>query len=232
MLKTTLTGIDRLKGTATVRKTPVSPDLLMQLYSHLDTRLPLHAMFWAACLVMFFGTFRKSNLFPDKCHEFCADKQFIKNDFTVCSDGTILINVKYSKTIQFKQRSYVIKLFSINHVLCPVSAVLAAFSLCKLHGTAPAFVQDVYGSPMDGVTFNKMFKAFITKCGKNPKTYSSHSFRRGSATWALQSGIPGEVVQQMGDWKSSCYRLYLDQLPQQVHDYYRHLFVKNLPACV
>ena len=231
ILKTTLTGIDRLLGTPTVRKTPVTPSLLLQLHSQLDMRLPLHAMFWAAALVMFFGTFRKSNLFPDKSHQFCSDKQFTRKDFVVCPDGTVLIHVKYSKTIQFKQRSYVVKLFKFNHILCPVSAINAAFLLCELDCSSPAFVQDGSGLPMDGVTFNKLFKESVKRCGKDAKNYSSHSFRRGSATWALQCGVPGEVVQQMGDWKSSCYRLYLDQLPQQVHDHYRQLFISKLPAC-
>ena len=43
------------------------------------------------------------------------------------------------------------------------------------------------------------------------------------------SGVLAAVVQQMGEWKSVCYRVYLDQLPITVHDNYRKLFKRLLP---
>ena len=70
------------------------------------------AMFWSACLVMFFGTFRMSNLFPDKPDLFTTEKQVTRSDFVIMPDGTIHVNVKYSKTIQFKQRKYVVPMSS------------------------------------------------------------------------------------------------------------------------
>ena len=70
-------------------------------------------------------TFRKSNLFLDKASAFSKDKQFTRSDFVCAPDGSVFINVRYSKTIQFKERSYVVKLVKSNHVLCPVTAVYA-----------------------------------------------------------------------------------------------------------
>ena len=229
-VKSTLTGINRLKGRRVNRKTPVSPHLLLRLRQHLDLNVLHHAMFWAASLLMFFATFRKSNLFPVSCKDFSHDKQFVRSDFTVCDDGTVLVNVKYSKTIQFKQRGYYVRLFCIDHPLCPVTALQHAFSLCRVGGESPAFVQTLLGLPMDGKLFNSMLKYLVKKCGEDPNCYASHSFRRGSACWALQCGIPEVVVQQMGDWKSSCYKMYLDQLPVSVHDRYRRQFAAMLPT--
>ena len=229
-VKSTLTGINRIKGLKVIRKTPVSPQLLLRLRQHLDLNTLHHAMFWAAALLMFFATFRKSNLFPVNGNEFSPDKQFVRSDFTACDDGTILINVKYSKTIQFKQRGYYVRLFSVDHPLCAVKALRWAFTLCRLGGDSPAFVQTLLGFPMDGKMFNSMFKGLVKRCGEDPKYYASHSFRRGSACWALQCGIPEVVVQQMGDWKSSCYKMYLDELPVSVHDKYRQRFAELLPT--
>ena len=229
LLKSTLLGIKRIKGAPIRRKAPVTPSLLMCMYKYLDFTSIVHSMFWAGALVMFFGTFRKSNLFPEVPVRFSCHKQFVRSDFIACDDGTILLNVKYSKTIQFKQCSYRVKLFKCSHMLCPVTAVLHAFSLCSLPGKAPAFVVNSSGAPMCSRMFNTLFKILVQKCGKSPSEYSSHSFRRGSATWALQCGIPGEVIQQMGDWKSSCYKQYLDQVPTLVHDHYRKVFINCLP---
>ncbi len=45
--------------------------------------------------------------------------------------------------------------------------------------------------------------------GLNADHYSTHSFRRGGATLAFQAGIPSELIQLQGDWKSEAYKKYL-----------------------
>ena len=228
-VKTTLTGIERLLGSPVTRRTPIHPRILIHMFWRLDMSVIADAMFWAACMLMFYGLLRKSNLMPDKVKEFSSKKQFVRSDFVSCTDGAIKVNVKYSKTNQFQKRNFVLKLLPIDHVLSPTAAMHNAFKLCPLSAAAPAFVSDSTGTPMVGRDFNTRLKSVVAATGLEINTISSHSFRRGGASWALQSGIPGEVVQQLGDWKSDCYRQYLDQLPQQVHDYYRELFMKHLP---
>ena len=77
----------------------MSPQLLMKMHSQLDFSLVHHAMFWAGAMVISGGTFRKSNLFLSTSSEFCSNKQFVREDFISSEDGTLVINVKYSKTI-------------------------------------------------------------------------------------------------------------------------------------
>ena len=80
---------------------------------------------------------------------------------------------------------------------------------------------------MTGPAFNRTLKALTSRIGVSD--VSGHSLRRGGATWALSSGIPGEIVKAMGDWKSVCYLVYLDQIPQTVIDHYRQQFAHSLP---
>ncbi len=41
--------------------------------------------------------------------------------------------------------------------------------------------------------------------------YSTHSFRRGGgATLAFQAGVPADLIQLQGDWKSDSYKKYLN----------------------
>ena len=50
-----------------------------------------------------------------------------------------------------------------------------------------------------------------------PHLYRGHSFRRGAATFAFNSGVPGELVQHFGDWASDAYKAYLEfSLPARV----------------
>ena len=55
----------------------------------------------------------------------------------------------------------------------------------------------------------------ISQLGLPPKDFSSHSFRRGGATFAFQCAIPGELIQQHGDLTSAAYLAYLDFSDEQ-----------------
>lgn len=225
-VKSTVKGIERILGNPINRKTPVLPPLLMKMRSDLQLSQPLDAMFWAAALVLFFGTFRRSNLLPNNIVD--ISKQFKRSDF-VFKGTDIVLHVSWSKTIQSKERVFDVLLQKIDHQLCPVTAVKHAFALCPLPSSSLAFVQDFKGTPLTGSVFNNFFKGVLKNCGVDPATYSSHSFRRGSATWALQCGIPGEVVKLLGDWKSDIYLSYVDQVPMSTLNHYRSQFSSLLP---
>lgn len=228
-LKSTLTGMERLLGTPERRRTPVHPLLLLEINGFLDFTKIFDIMFWAACLVMFFGLLRKSNLFPNSTSQYNGNHQFIRSDFSLSQDGSIYAIVKHTKTNQFQKRSFELKFLPCEHILSPVKAITNAFDKVRLPKEAPAFVSSAAGTPMTGSEFNSRFKELVSRSGFDATTYSSHSFRRGGASWALQCGVPGEVVQLLGDWKSDCYKKYLDSLPQQVHDRYRKLVIESLP---
>jgi hypothetical protein len=49
----------------------------------------------------------------------------------------------------------------------------------------------------------------IRDVGKNPDVYSTHSFRRGCASWTFAAEVPSELIQFYGDWKSDAYKIYL-----------------------
>ena len=45
--------------------------------------------------------------------------------------------------------------------------------------------------------------------GLDPTSYAGHSFRRGGASFAFQSGILVGMIKLLGDWKSDAVLLYL-----------------------
>ena len=219
-LKSTLTGIGRVKGSVVNRKTPMTPETLLSIKRTLQLSTAEDCIFWAACLTMFFGLFRKSNLFPGP-DGFDPKKQFIRHAFRLRADKALSIKVTWSKTIQFNDREYQVTLPVIHpHPLCPVEAICNAFKITStLPPTAPAF-------PLSGRCFDQKLKTAVRDL---PGRISSHSFRRGGATHALAAGLPGEIVKILGDWKSSAYLTYLDQMPNQVLDFYRVKFAQALP---
>ena len=56
-LASTLRGIKRVKGLTVSQKKPITPEILLTSKSHLNLDNPLHATFWAVCLVAFFSLY-------------------------------------------------------------------------------------------------------------------------------------------------------------------------------
>ena len=74
--------------------------MLLQLHDLLDWGNSADALFWAICLVAFYGVFRKSLLLPVLTSSFDLPKQLTKADFKIFPWG-VLITICLSKTIQF-----------------------------------------------------------------------------------------------------------------------------------
>ena len=52
-------------------------------------------------------------------------------------------------------------------------------------------------------------KQILVELGLPSNQYGTHSFRRGGTSFALQAGVPLDVISLMGDWKSDAMNLYL-----------------------
>lgn len=219
ILSTTLKGIDREKGCPVNRKAPISPEMLLTIKSKLAlTTSREDAIFWAACLLMFYGLFRKSNLYPRG--KFDGDKQFVKDDFSLTPEGALRVRVRWSKTNQFKKTIFKATLpKSYPHPLCPVHALCKVFSLTAGTQSSVAF-------PGTTGSFDKT----LARCLGDQSNVSAHSFRRGGAVWHLQCGTPGEVIKLLGDWKSHAYLAYLDQIPDDTLKQYRQNASRLLPS--
>ena len=210
-LNMVLKGIRRAKGDLVHRKLPITPTILLKIRLGLNLTKPHDTLFWAACLVAFFGLFRKSNLAPKSSASFHKDKHFVVGDLNKCNLG-LSLSVKWTKTIQCKERQFTVPLpFLPHHPLCPVTALM---SLLLLHGRvdekAPLFSLGTATSVLTQSAFVNKLHHTLTSVGLDASNYSGHSFRRGGASWAFEVGLPGEVIQSMGDWKSHAYLAYLE----------------------
>ena len=57
--------------------------MLLQLHDRLDLGNSADVLFWAICLVAFYGVFRKSHLLPVLTSSFDLRKQLTKADFKI-----------------------------------------------------------------------------------------------------------------------------------------------------
>ena len=97
-------------------------------------------------------------------------------------------------------------------VLCPVLAFKNMISDTPASVHDPAFVRRTDKGRIKPLLYKHLqekIKNLISKTGRDPQLYSSHSFRRGGCTWAFKAGVPTDLIQHHGDWLSDCYKRYL-----------------------
>ena len=184
-LATTLRGIKCVKGkrfNTVPKETDYTPSLLA-FKSHLTLDNPLHATFWAVCLVIFSGLLRKANLQCKGFTQFDPSKHLRLGDILFFSDWTSIIN-RWSKPIQFSQHILTVPLPRIaQYPLCPYTALRHAFRLVSAPLSGPAFI--IPASTEGGLTaltygkFDSLLKLLAAKTNIDPSQVSGHSFRSG-----------------------------------------------------
>ena len=158
--------------------------------------------------------FRKSNLLPVSQSSFDPNRQLTEADFVFESWG-VLVHMKWSKTIQFREKAVQIPFSYVPHSpLCPVQAIRHAFSFLPSDKDCSQAFNYLDTQTLQPVCFTyAKFLKFLRTClmniGSDPTSYAGHSFRCGGASFAFQSGIPVEMIKFLGDWKSDAVLLYL-----------------------
>ena len=133
------------------------------------------------------------------------------------------LSVRWSKVIQFRECNLQIPLQRIpNSAFCPINVLLGMFIECPPpSGPVPFFCYKENSSclPLTQVSFTKRLHEVLQSLGFSPDKYSNHSFRRGGASFALNCGLPVDLIKLQGYWKSNAYERYLEPffgLRQQV----------------
>ena len=210
-LKLTLRGIARKLPHMPKQAAPLSPNILSRLRQFFDFSKPLDSTIWALFLLAFSTMSKKSNLVAAG-GEFDLKRQLCRGDVLVGRSG-LIVRFRWSKTNQFGTRVHMVPLYAIpGSILCPVDAYRHMLSLCPGKDLDPAFLMQVAGKvkPISYGLMQAMMKRGVARLGLDPKMFSSHSLRRAGATWAFQSGVPGELIQMHGDWTSQAYLRYLE----------------------
>ena len=229
-LRLVMRGIARIHPHVPHRATPVTPEILLAFYHHMDHSSSLHLTVWACCLTLFFTLARMGSILPSS--QICKDfKHILTRDRVNFSSEGLLVTLLRTKTIQFGKRRLHIPLLRLNSSLCPVEAYKKSLCMVDKHSFVPAFVFLDHGRVRWLTTdlFVRTFRSVASLFIKHEvSSFTGHSFRRGGATWAFHSGVPGELIQVMGDWSSDAYKNYLEFSMQDKKDL-AALFSLKLP---
>lgn len=212
-LSCVLKGLRRSLGDCPTRKLPITPDILRGIRRKLNFSCSLDLAVWAAALCLFYGMLRRSNVIPLSVNTFKPQLHLRRQDIVVEPWGLSLI-IRWIKTVQFRERNRSLPLPAMaRHPLCPVRALLEAFAATPQSARdGPAFTYLASNGLLRTLTagvFIRRIRACIGAEGLDTSSYASHSFRRGSASWAYQTGLNVETIRQMGDWKSYACLAYI-----------------------
>jgi hypothetical protein len=167
---------------------------------------------------------------PDTSKTFNPKKQLTRRDIKLDKEGQFaLVTIKWSKTRQSGQVLTLPLMYIPNSHLCPVTAYKNMIKIVPGKGDTPLFKYRSrnFSMALNYQHFQTNLKHLVHLTGRDKSKYSTHSFRRGGATFAFQAGLPGEIVKLMGDWRSQAYLEYLS-LPLETRTSAALLFSQHL----
>ena len=98
---------------------PITPEVLREIYDQVNLQDPLEVCY-TAILVRFYLFLRKSILVPDSSVSFNQNEQLTRGDLYAMG-WLILINIRWSKTIQYQQKDLLMALIpSPCRAICPI----------------------------------------------------------------------------------------------------------------
>ena len=135
----TITGIARQNPHCIKQALPITPDILLKMVKYLDFSLVSDRVYWCLFLFAFFLFARKSNLVPNIKKDIKEGKCLQRSNVHK-KNGMLVVEIRWSKTIQFGERQLVVPLIPIpGSVLCPVMAYRNMCEKVRVIDTKPLF---------------------------------------------------------------------------------------------
>lgn len=201
LIKCTMRGAHRLLGDSVLTADPLLPEDFILLYRQMDFSNLTDLVFWSALVLMYRCLLRKG-------HVTASPHNILRSHLEFTTYGACL-TITSSKTIQFRERVVQVPIVkSHGSVLCPVRWLCKYLARVRVNPGSPLFVMPKSSRPMTYAYFSGRLKRAIQDAGLVGR-YTSHSLRRGAATYLSRLGLPLHDIKLFGDWRSLSVLLYL-----------------------
>lgn len=204
-IELTLMALRRILGDSPQGKDEIYPGELIRVQRYVNFSSYAEESIWLGIVFLYRTMLRKCHVFTSEFN----DNLLLRQDVTFTEWG-IIVKVRHTKTIQYRERELEIPVCTDNGKLCLVT-ILRAY-LCKYpaKATDPILCR-VCDSKLELVTYGPALKMFKEWCKKAriTKDVGMHSLRKGAATLMALAGFPLEDIKQRGDWKSMSVLKYL-----------------------
>ena len=191
---------------------PITPTLLVEIYSKVDKNDIVQVTCYAGLVIGFTLFLRKSNLVPETRAAFDPKEQLTLAD--VGRMGYLYVfSITWCKSNQYRNRDLLVPIIPANHqvVCCEAWTKYLLWQNRKFQqGPLIGYPKGEDLVPITYRLLARQLKSWISMTGRQPDDYTLHGLRRGGANHALSTGICGEDLKLMGDWASDAYLEYID----------------------
>ena len=209
-IKEALAGVKRTRAEVPNQRKALLPHHLHAINQQLHTVSSRYRQaFWTACLLAFHTLVRSANLFADSKKK--SPKHLTLQSIVPTSDGFI-INFPALKNERFLNKTVAIPITRLTNdsALCAATALQRSIDgRTDKHGPLLTYKKNKRDVALTAAKFNLTLRDVLRRAGFNASRFSVHSFRRGAATFASQSGISEDSLKAQGNWKSECYTRYI-----------------------
>lgn len=199
-LKSILSGILNIPGSRAVSKDPFTPELLLDLAKFVSLDLDAHVLCWTGLLIMFRSLLRVSHI-TDSAHT------LTRADVRV-QDWGVTLSIRSSKTMKEGEGVVLLPLVISNDSrLCPVFWIKLILRRYPRGPTSP-LLSSARLPKFTYSLFTRVFSALRCRA-QIVGNYSSHSLRRGGATFMANQGMRLQEIKEKGLWKSNAVQRYI-----------------------
>ena len=200
LVKRTLKGIERIpRPPTTTPKLPITVAVLSQLSHFINLKTHHDRTLWAMMTLATYGLLRCGEITMDT-HD--RDRYPKLRHWNMSPDGALATFLPQSKNDPTRTGTPIFVARN-NSPTCPVNAVhtMLSYHPAPLRPNSPLFSLDG-SSPITRYGFLKSVSSLLSRAGLDSSQYSGHSFRRGGAQSAYDTGLPIDDLQLIGRWKS------------------------------
>jgi integrase len=132
----------------------------------------------------------------------------------------LLLVIPKSKTDKFNQ-GITIRVARVGDAACASGHMekwLAARPASKWPPLQTPLFEFADGTPFAKEKLVDILHQRLVNIGEPPTRFAGHSFRRGAAQHALESGLSEDEIQELGRWKSDAVKRYYKRTPQAIID--------------
>ena len=179
-VSTVLQSLKRELSNKPFQVLPITPEILIDLYTFIDIEKPEDLALWSSFLTAFYCLLRKSSVVPVSMAKYDPSKGLSRKKIRILSEKNVaLVYINFSKTIQFGTRDIVIPMLGHQiRALDPVFHLKKLFGASDISEDLPAFSwkqNTVKTITYD--SFTTKLKYLLNRAGYRAKDYAGHSFR-------------------------------------------------------
>lgn len=223
LLDRVLAGIKRASAPAVQPKLPITTAMLQSMRAHLDLQQRRDVLVWAMMWTATAGMLRISEFALTSTNDTeRALRMHHVRFFDHGGEGHSLadvarilspVRIRYALIHLDASKSDPLR-FGVDVTISAPSALCALCGYAKFCTSSLVTASTPFFHFDDGTAVHRQWlmkrvDELLVRTGYNPRSYSSHSFRKGGAASLQAAGVGDAAIRQLGRWKSDAFNLYV-----------------------